>query len=49
MVDYNDLDDDESFEEVTNPSVEEQLESLKAQLKAATEAIAGLSSKLTNQ
>ena len=51
VVDYNDLeeDDDESFEEVTNPSVEEQLESLKAQLKAATEAIAGLSSKLTNQ
>lgn len=46
VIDYSEVAEDESFEEVGTPSVEEELESLKAQLKAATEAIAGLTSKL---
>ena len=40
-------DDDDSFEEVVAPSVSDELDALKAQLKIATDAIVGLTGKLS--
>ena len=40
--------DDDSFEVVVAPSVTDELEALKAQLKTATDAIAGLTGKLAS-